>query len=108
MILSSVSVTLLLLRNNLISFYQSSNFIQSLSNYPGSETIPFDIPAYTFSLVATGAVDIVVFICLFSLKASSSKIFKDPSLSDNASILFVLLEPVLSCPRSFHYTCFVS
>ena len=38
-ILLLVSMTLLLLRNNLIPLYQSSNFILSPSNYLGSGTI---------------------------------------------------------------------
>jgi len=65
-ILSSVSMTLLLLRNSLISLHQSSNFVQSLSNHSGSSTIFFSISAYIFSLIATGAgaTDISVSICL--------------------------------------------
>jgi len=41
-ILLSVIVTLLLLKNNHISLHQSLNFVQSLSNYPRSETILLD------------------------------------------------------------------
>ena len=44
-ILSLVSMTLLLLRNNLISLHQSSNFVQSLSNHSGSSTMFFSNPA---------------------------------------------------------------
>ena len=59
MILSSVPLTLLLLRNNLIPLHQSSNFIQSSSNHPGSRTMLFGIPANSFTAgVAAGAVDI--------------------------------------------------
>ena len=54
-ILLSVSITLLLLKNNCISLYQSLNFVWSLSNYPGSSTIFFGIPAYMFSLITTEA-----------------------------------------------------
>jgi len=58
----------------------------------------FGIPAYTFLLIPTaagaGAADISVFICSYLLEASSV-ICKDPSCSDNTSILFVLLELVL-------------
>jgi len=43
-ILSSVSRTLLLLRNNRIFLHQSSNFVQSPSNHPGSGTIFFGSP----------------------------------------------------------------
>ena len=106
MILLSVPVTLLLLKNNLIPFYQSSNFDQSPSNHLGSGTMFLGISACTFSLFITGTIDISVSICSSSLKASSV-IFKDPSHSDNALILFVLLELILSCLHSFYYTCFV-
>ena len=106
MILSSVPLTLLLLRNNLIPLYQSSNFVQSLSNHPGSGTMLLGIPADSFTArVIASAVDISVSICSLLVEASSL-ICKDPSYSDNASILFVLLELVLTfC--SYCYTCFV-
>ena len=54
-ILSSVSMTLLLLRNNHIPFHQSLNFVWSLSNYPGSSTIFFSISVYMFLLLIAGA-----------------------------------------------------
>ena len=54
-ILSLVSMTLLLLRNSLISLYQSLNFVWSLSNHPGSSTMFFGIFVYTFSLLTAGA-----------------------------------------------------
>ena len=109
-ILSSVLRTLLLLRNSRIPLHQSSNFVRSPSNYPGSGTIFFGTPAWTFSLFATatgaGATDISsVVVCSYSSKASSV-ICKDPSCSDSASISFVLLELVL-VPRSYCYTCLV-
>ena len=99
-ILSSVPLTLLLLRNSLISLHQSSNLDWSPSNYPGSGTILLGNPAWLFSLTAAAAVaccaiDISVSICSYSLDEASSLICKDPSCSDNASILFVLLELVL-------------
>ena len=100
MILSSVLVTLLLLRNNLIPLYQFLNFIQSLSNHPKSDTIFLGIPACTISLFTAGAVDISVSVCL-SLFEASSMILKDPNLSDNTSISFVLLELVLFHLHSF-------
>ena len=63
-----------------------------------------------FSLVATaagaGADDISVFIYSYSLKASSV-ICKDLSRSNNASILFVLLELILVPLHSLYYMCFV-
>ena len=56
----------------------------------------FGIPTCTFSLIAagTGATDISVSICSYSLEASSM-ICKDPSHSDNVLILFILLKLVL-------------
>jgi len=48
-ILSSVSMTLLLLRNNHIPLHQSSNFVQLLSNHSGSGTIFLGNPACPFS-----------------------------------------------------------
>ena len=111
MILSLISMTLLLLRNNLIPLHQSSNFVRSLSNYPGSGTMFFGNPAWMFSLFATaagaGATDISsVVVCSYSSEASSV-ICKDPSHSDNASISFVLLELIVVLSCSFSYMCFV-
>ena len=100
MILLSVPVTLLLLRNSLISLHQSSNFDRSLSNYPGSGTILFGNPANTFPPLSTamgaGAVDISVSVCSYSSVEFPSLICKDPSRTDNASMSSVLLELVLS------------
>ena len=50
-ILSLVSMTLLLLRNNYISLHQSLNFVWSPSNHPRSGTMFFGIPACMFSLI---------------------------------------------------------
>ena len=108
-ILSLVSMILLLLRNNLIPLHQSSNFVQSPSNYPGSSTTFFSISVCTFSLTpaaaGAGADDISVSICL-SLLEASFVICKDPSHSDNALILFILLELVLVPLHSLYYMCF--
>ena len=59
-ILSSVAITLLLLRNNQILFHQSSNFVWSLSNYSRFKTMLFGITAYAILLYTTniGAIDI--------------------------------------------------
>ena len=54
-ILLSVSMTLLLLKNNCIPLYQSSNFVQSPSNYPESDTMFFGVTTYTFLLISAGA-----------------------------------------------------
>ena len=106
-ILLSVPVTLLLLRNSQIPLHQSSNFDRSPLNHPGSSTILFGNPACMFSaVVVAGATDISVSVCSYSSVEASSLICKDPSRSDNASILFVLLELVLSF-RSLYYMCFV-
>ena len=64
---------------------------------------------FSLTAAATGAsaTDISVSIGLYSSVEASSLICKDPSCSDNASILFVLPELVLaSC--SLYYMCFVS
>jgi len=70
----------------------------------------FGIPACPFLLTVTAsasAVDISsVVVCLYLLEAFSV-ICKDSSRSDNASILFVLLELVLVLLRSLIYTCFI-
>ena len=102
MILLSVPVTLLLLRNNLIPLYQSSNFVWSPSNYPGSGTM-FLAGSFT---VGASAVNISMSVHL-SLLETSSVILRDPSCSDNASISFVLLELVLVSLCSLHYICFI-
>ena len=111
MILLSVPLTLLLLRNNLIPLHQSSNFDWSPLNHPGSSTMFFSNPAWTFLLTAAatgaGATDISVSISLYLSVKASSLICKDPSHSDNVFILFVLLELILAS-RSLHYTCFIS
>ena len=110
-ILLLVSIILLLLRNSLIPLHQSSNFIWSLLNHPESSTMFFGISACTFLLfiTATGAdaTDISsVVVCLYLLEASSV-ICKDPSCSNNVSILFVLLKLVLGSFCSLYYMCFV-
>ena len=110
-ILSLVSTTLLLLRNSHIPLHQSSNFVWSPSNHPGSGTIFFGIPADMFPPISTtigaGAVDISVSVhSLVSLEALSM-ILRDPSLSDNASKSFVRLELVLFtlCSYVLHMFC---
>ena len=99
-ILSSIPLTLLLLRNNLIPLHQSSNLDRSPSNHPGSGTILFGNPAWTFSLAAVapgaGVPDISVSVCSYSSVEASSSICRDPSRSDNASMSSVLFELVLS------------
>ena len=110
MILLSVSMTLLLLRNNCIPLHQSSNFIQSPSNHPGSGTMLLDTSACTFSwlipAIVAGTADISVSVHS-SLVEASSVICRDPSCSNNALILFVLLELIIVPSHSDCYTCFV-
>ena len=67
----------------------------------------FSIPAYMFSLFLASVVDISVSIYLSAFEASSV-ILRDSSHSDNASILFILLELVLVPLHSLYYTYFVS
>jgi len=101
------TLTLLLLRYKYISLHQSSNFIQSLSNYSGSETILFGMTACIFLFIAgTSATDISVSVYLYLLEASSV-ICKNSSHSNNTSILFVLLELILVSLCSLHYMCFI-
>ena len=54
-ILLLVSMTLLLLRNSLISLHQSSNFVWSPSNYPGSSTIFFGILLWQLLVTKTNS-----------------------------------------------------
>ena len=103
MILLSVSMTLLLLRNNLIPLHQSSNFVRSLSNHLGSSTMFFSNLAWPFSWPVTsigaGAADISVSVCSLLVLSSEVSICKDPSCSNNASISSVHLELVMVLPN---------
>ena len=88
-ILSSVPVTLLFLRNNLIFLHQSSNFVLSLLNYSGSEIILFDILTYLFYIVAgVNATDILSMYSVIFSEVFSLVIFNDPNYSDNVLMLF--------------------
>ena len=112
MILLSVPLTLLLLKNNLIPLHQSSNLDRLPLNHPGSGTMFFSNPAWTFSLTAAAmiacATDISVSVCSYSSVEASSLICKDPNHSDNASISFVLLELILFSRQVMlsHFVCF--
>ena len=101
-----VATILLLLRNNCISFHQSSNFVWFLLNYSGSRTILFGIIAYTFSFVVTDIIDISLFVHSLLLFETLFVIFEDSSLFDNTSISFILYELVLSLHDLYHM-CFV-
>ena len=113
MILSSVATTLLLLRNNHISLYQSSNFIQSPSNYSGSGTMLFGMLAYTFSLytISIGTInissvsDIAGSVLLFD--TLSSVILSDPNISSSASIASGLCYAILSIHGFYHNYLFL-
>ena len=89
-ILLLVFITLLLLKDNLISLYQSSNFILFLSNYFKSRTILFGIVACMFLFVCAGAINISLLVCLFVPSEASFIIFNNSSCSNNTSILFIL------------------
>jgi len=105
-ILLSVFITLLLLRNILIPLHQSSNFVHSPSNYSGSRTIPLDITAYMFLFASAGATEIFLSDCLYVPSEALFMIFNDSSLSNITSILFVLYELILSL-CVLHHMCFV-
>ena len=66
-ILLSVSMTLLLLRNNWIHFYQSSNFVWSPSNHSRFGTMLFGIIACVLLFIVTGTsvIDISLSDCLY-------------------------------------------
>ena len=90
-ILLSIIITLLLLRNNCIPLHQSSNFIQLLSNYPRSSIIFFGITACAISLctVSISTVDISFnadFIILFLFEISSLVILNNPNISSSTLI----------------------
>jgi len=84
-------MTLLLLRNNHIPLCQSSNFVQSPSNHPGSGTILFSITAciLSFIVAGTGAIDISLSVCLFVSLEALFIIFKDFILSDMTLIFSI-------------------
>ena len=96
-ILSLVSMTLLLLKNNCISFHQFSNFIQSLLNHSGFGTIFFGITACTllFVVTGTGALDISLSDCLYVSSKALFIICKNLNFSNSASISSVHLELIL-------------
>jgi len=98
-ILLSVSMTLLLLRNNLISLHKSSNFVLSPSNYPGFETMFLGITACSFVFVVTGSSTLDIALSDHSIVSSEVLfvIYKDPSYSDNAFVI---------C-SSFHGLCHI-
>ena len=86
MILSLVSMTLLLLRNNLIPLHQSLNFVLSLLNHSRSGTMFLGTPACPlFPCVDTGAIDISSVYSIV-LSETSFVICKNSSYSDNVSI----------------------
>ena len=104
-ILSSATTTLLLLMNNLISLYQSSNFVLSLSNYSRSETI-FFIGTFLLFTAGTGAVDISsvssVAGSVLRFDMLSSVTLNDPNISSNTSLASGLCHAVLSVYGFYH------
>jgi len=87
-ILLSVSIIFLLLRNNLISFHQFSNFILFLLNHLRSGIMFLGtLSCLLFSCIGTGTVDILSIYSVV-LSKTSSVIYKNLSLSDNTSISF--------------------
>ena len=106
MILLLVSMTLLLLRNYLISFHQSSNFVLSLLNHPGSGTMLLGVTACMFLFLGTSASNISLSVYSFFLSKTLFIIFNNPNLSNNTSILFVLYKLVLSLCSLYHNRLF--
>jgi len=108
----SVATTLLLLKNNCIPLYQSSNFTQSLLNHPGSGTILFGILVCVFLLYTAGAGAVNISsvssvarsVLLFDML--SSVILSNPNISSSASIASGLCCTVLSV-HGFYHNCFV-
>ena len=98
-IFSSATTTLLLLRNKQIPLYQSSNFVLSPLNYPGSRTIVF-VGVLLLYTASASAVDILSvsgiagLVLLFD--TLSSVILNDPIISSNASIVFSFCPAVLA------------
>ena len=111
-ILSSVTTTLLFLRNNWIPLHQSLNFILSLSNHPRSKTMLFGVIVCMFSLytAGTGAVNISsvsgVTGSVLLFDTLSSVILNNPNISSNTSIVSELCSAVLSVCGLYH-NCFV-
>ena len=111
-ILSFAATTLLLLRNNWILLYQSSNFVPSPSNYSGSGTMLFSIVVNIFLLypASAGTVNISSVsgvsgsILLFDML--SLVILSDPNIFFSFSIIFWLCLAILSV-CGFYYNCFV-
>ena len=87
-VLLFILVTVLLLKNNQISFHQSSNFVLSLSNHPRFGTMLLGSSTCLFCIFSgTSAINISsVYSIVFS--EMSSVIFNNPSLFNNASILY--------------------
>jgi len=108
-ILLSVSMTLLLLKNNYISLHQSLNFVLFLLNHPGSKTIFLGTIAYLFVFIitSTGAIDIALSDHSIVLSKILFVICKDPSHSDSASILSVFLKLILVPLCSLYYMYFI-
>ena len=85
-ILLSIFITLLLLRNNLIPLHQFSNYVLSLSNYLGLGTMFFG-NSTCLLFYPTSAVNILSSYSVVCSEASFM-ICKNPNYSDNVSILF--------------------
>ena len=86
-ILSSVAVTLLLLRNKWIPLHQSSNFIQSPLNHPRSKTIVLSITVCSNAISAVNISSISGVASSVLFEVYSLVILNNPSTSNSASIL---------------------
>ena len=108
-ILSSTTITLLLLRNSWILLYQSSNFILSPLNHPGSRTMLF-VSMFLLCTAVTGAVNISsvsgIAGSVLWFNTLSSVILSDPNISSNTSITSELCFAILSVCGFYHTILF--
>ena len=106
-ILLSIVVTLLLLRNNCILLYQSLNFVQSLLNYSRSKTILLDMTICLLYTTEAGAIDIMSTISIVLSEVSSLIIFNDSNYSNNISYCFLNID-LFCCLQTISQVSFVS
>ena len=108
-ILLSVTITLLFLKNRQIPLYQFSNFVLSPSNHPGSGTMLFGITVCAILWYSVSTVNISLdvsnvasSVVLFLFNAFSLVILNNPSISSSTSIVSGLYLAVLSIHGLYH------
>ena len=104
-ILLSVAVTLLLLRNNHIPLYQFSNFVQLLSNCSGSRTILFSITACAVSLYTAGIGAVNISSNVGSIVLLLSEVYSLIILNDSNISLSVLISIASYLYLSILFVC---